>query len=749
VKRTTLALALFALASTARAQQPRIAIIPRPDTIEMREGTFTLRDPVRIAVTSGDPRLHEVAGFLRDVLVTATGYHVTITRRAPGPGALVLTLEGLQADSEAYELTVTPEQVRITAAQAPGVLWGVQTLRQLLPPEFEDGPGRRASWDVPAVEIVDGPRFPWRGSLMDVGRHFFPVADVERFVDLLSRYKMNVLHWHLTEDQGWRIAIRRYPRLTTVGAWRTEADGSRYGGFYTQQQVREVVAYARRRGVTVVPEIEMPGHSSAAIAAYPWLGCTGDSIAVPNTWGVFEDVYCVGNERTFTFLEHVLDEVAALFPSRYVHIGGDEVPKDRWRACDSCQALMRREGLADEAALQSWFTRRITRSLQRRGRRLIGWDEIMEGGLPAGATVQVWRDTATVRTAVLAGADVIASPTSYAYLDYSPANLPLAKVYAFDPVPAGLMPEEQRHILGGEAPLWSEGLTPANLDLMAFPRLIAFSEALWSLAPKDYDDFLARLSSQGERLRAIGVRPGPPDRDLLRMTPFYDSTAGRMGVLTSRGSPHVIVRFTTDGSRPTPASPLLPDSMTFGEVGTITLQAFVDTARLPAQRVITLATHLAAGRPVTLATPPAARYPGTGPRTLTDGALGTTDLHDGLWQGWQGPDLDAVIDLGESRALAAIEGSFLQDTRSWVLLPRLMRVWLSDDRTTWSEMGEATHDQPAQRTDPFRFTLRVALPQGAMARYVRVVAANPGPLPAWHPAAGHPSWIFADEIMVR
>ena len=752
MRSVALALALAAVAApVSRAQEPVIPIIPRPDSIEVREGGFTLRDPVRIRVASSEARLREAAAFLRHVLVAGTGYRVSITQgRAPAAGAIVLALEGSRADSEAYTLSVTPQQVRLTAAGAPGVVWGIQTLRQLLPPAFEGGAARRASWTIPAVVIRDRPRFAWRGSLLDAGRHFFPVADVERFIDLLSRYKLNVLHWHLTDDQGWRIAIRRYPRLTTVGAWRIEEDGSRYGGFYTQQEVRAVVAYARRRAVTVVPEIEMPGHSSAAIAAYPWLGCTGDSIAVPHTWGVFEDVYCVGNERTFTFLEAVLDEVTALFPSRYIHIGGDEVPKDRWRACESCQALMRREGLPDEAALQSWFTRRITRSLLRRGRRLIGWDEIMEGGLPPGAVVQVWRDTATIRAAILAGADVIASPTSYAYLDYSPAILPLAKVFAFDPVPAGLLPEQVRHVLGGEAPLWSERIVPGSLDLVALPRLLAFADVLWSARAKDYDNFLARLVEQEHRLVfEIGVGVGPSDRDLLRLTPIYDSTRGRMGVRVERGTADVEVRFTTDGSTPTPASPLALDTTWLGDTGIVTLQAFVQPGPMPARLRLVLVTHLAAGRSVALATPPDPRYAGTGPRTLTDGAFASTDLHDGLWQGWQGPDLDAVIDLGERRALSAVEGSFLQDTRSWVLLPRGIRVWLSDDDSTWSEAGTATHEEPAQRMDPFRYALRVSLPAGATARYVRVLAANSGTLPAWHPGAGHPSWIFADELVVR
>jgi hexosaminidase len=584
---------------------------------------------------------------------------------------------------------------------------------------------------------------------MDVGRHFFPAPFVKRYIDLLSRSKLNVLHWHLTEDQGWRLQIRRYPRLTEVGAWRTELDGSRYGGFYTQEEVRDIVAYARIRGVTVVPEIEMPGHSVAAIAAYPWLGCTGDTtIRVPNSWGVFQDVFCP-REATFTFLENVLTEVLALFPSPYIHIGGDEVPKDRWRACADCQELMRREGLREENELQSWFVRRMERWLSARGRRLIGWDEITEGGLAPNAVVQVWREAATIATVARQGHDLIASPSGSVYINRSPGDLTLAQVYAFEPVPQGLSAQESAHILGGEATLWSEGITTANFDLMAFPRLLAFAETLWSRGPRDLAEFRRRLAADTARLAALGVSVGPEDRDLLRMAPDYDSTTNSLGMRVVTGVPGIAVRYTTDGSAPTEASPLYADSIGFSGEGTIRVQAFFRGELLGDPRTITIQPSLARGRTYTLTTPPSPRYPGTGPRTLTDGALGTLDFRDGLWQGWNGPDLEAVIDLGATQAIAAVEGSFQQTMRSWILLPRDFAVWLSDDGTTWRPAGTATHDQPAERADSFLYRLTVATPAGTVARWVKVRARAFGALPAWHPGAGGPAWIFCDEIVVR
>ena len=761
--RTVFVAACAATASSpARAQTPT-TILPRPESVEVRAGWYALPDPVRIVVATPSARLREIAGLLRQWVATSTGARVTVAQRTAGRGDITLRLDrGAGAGPEAYTLEVDAAGVDIAAPAAAGVLWGAQTLRQLLPAQTSDirrqtSEGRALTADgrrltapaLPHIVIRDTPRFAWRGSLLDAGRHFFPAPFVKRYVDLLSRSKLNVLHWHLTEDQGWRLQIRRWPRLTEVGAWRTEPDGSRYGGFYTQAEVREVVEYARIRGVTVVPEIEMPGHSVAAIASYPWLGCTGDTtLVVANSWGVFQDVYCP-RERTFEFLESILTEVLALFPSEHIHIGGDEVPKDRWRDCADCRELMRREGLRDEDELQSWFVRRIERWLAARGRRLVGWDEITEGGLAPGAVVQVWREAATIATVARAGHDLVASPSGSTYINRSPGDLTLAQVYAFEPVPDGLTPQEAAHILGGEATLWSEGITTANLDVMAFPRLLAFAEVLWSRGPRDLADFRRRLAADTARLGVLGVLVGPEDRDILRMQPDYDTTTGSHGLTVQTGVSGITVRYTTDGTAPTPTSAVHADSVGFGGAGTIRFQAFYRGERLGEGRTLTIADHLARGRRYTLTTPPSPRYPGTGPRTLTDGGFGSLDFHDGLWQGWDGPDLDATLDLGAPTAISAVEGSFLQVVRSWILLPRDVTVWLSDDGQAWREASTATHAEPAERAEPFLRRIGVTLPEGTRARWVRVRARGYGPLPEWHPGRGVPAWVFCDEIVVR
>ena len=717
-------------------------IVPRPARFDPAAADFQAVRTMRIVLLGDDSVLRPAAELFHELLRRETGWDVIVTRTPFRDGDIVFqSVSAPPADSEAYQLRADPGRVTLRAATRRGAIWGAQTLIQRL---TRGGPAQPA-WRIRGGEIRDAPRYPWRGVLLDAARHFLSTADVKRFIDLMSRYKLNVLHWHLTDDQGWRLEIRRYPLLTSVGAWRIEADGSRYGGFYTQQDVRDVVDYARRRGITVVPEIEMPGHSSAAIAAYPELGCTGDSIAVPTTWGVFDDIYCAGHERTFWFLEQVLNEVVALFPSRYIHIGGDEVPKVRWRDCAECQAVIRREGLRDEEHLQSWFLSHIGRHLERHGRRMIGWDEILDGGLPAGAAVQVWRDTAAIGRALAAGALVVASPTGETYINSSPRELPLSRVYAFDPA-AGRAPEQATRILGGEATLWSEFIDAANLDLMAWPRLLAFAEALWSGPGAPYAEFQARLPEQYRRLREAGVRIGPEDRDVMRIGVAYDSLDGSLEVRAEPGTPEVALRYEVGGAEPTAASASI-DSVARFTRGPVALRTFAGGLPTLQHRRIEFVEHQGRGRRVTVSAP-SRSYPGTGSRTLTDGLLGSDDHHDGLWNGWQGRDVEIVIDLGGVTDVRTVEASVLQSPVSWIILPGGMTVSTSDDGTTWLPGGMMGQAPSAERTVR-RIGLTIDLPAGRRARFVKVVLANGGPLPAWHAAAGRPSWIFADEIVVR
>jgi hexosaminidase len=742
--RIVVGLCLVCLTSPACAQKrSAVDLVPWPQSVATTDGWFELSDPVRIVVASADERTGEIASFLADVVRERTGFDVLLspappegTARGADAGTIILGLGLESTDPEAYTLRVTRSDITIIGAGSEGLLWGVQTLRQLLPPEFEDARGeRRPSWRVPGVEIEDAPRFGWRGSLMDVSRHFFPAESVKRYVDLLSRHKMNVLHWHLTEDQGWRLEIEAYPRLTEVAAWRTEPDGSRHGGFYTQEEVREIVEHARLRGVRVVPEIEMPGHSSAALVAYPELACAEPPTEVPNEWGVFRDIYCAGKPETFAFLETVLDEVAELFPSEYVHVGGDEVPKERWEACASCQALMRREGLVDEEELQAWFLRRIAAHLDGLGRTMIGWDEILEGGGVPGSVVQVWRDPATIREAIRRGHDVIASPTSHAYLNHSPAALPLEQVYSFDPT-AGLEPADRAGVLGGEGNLWSEYITTANFDLQAFPRIVALAEVLWSPAERDYDDFKARLDAgHYARLRAMGVRPGPEAGDVVRMEVGTDALTGAPRVTVESPVEGITVRYTTDGSTPTAASPPVSDTTSFSDGDQVALGVFAEGEAIPVQRGFSVVDHLARGTSIRLEHQPDPRYPGPDTAALIDGLRGSDNHHDGIWQGWWDHDLDATIDLGRVRPIRSVSLSFLENEGAWIVPPDSVAIFVSPDGEEWTEV-EGDRDGTTDMADSIA------------ARFLRVRAAR-AILPAGHPGAGQPGWLFADEIVVR
>lgn len=521
---------VFALSGAlASAVAAAPSLVPLPAKLELGEGVFTLTARTRLLA---GPGADKAAAFLADALRPATGYRLLVSEDGAGaPQAILLTTEGADAGlgREGYALNVTPERVIIRAPSAAGLFYGVQTLCQLLPPAiYSPKLVAGAAWTMPAVRVTDQPRFAWRGLHLDVCRHYMPVASVKKYIDLLALHKMNTFHWHLTDDQGWRIEIKKYPRLTEVGSRRDESpmpgnrnkgDGKPYGPFfYTQVEVREIVAYAAERHVTVVPEIEMPGHALGALVAYPDLSCTGGPFKVRTRWGVEEDVFCAGNDKTLTFVEDVLTEVLDLFPSSFIHVGGDECPKSRWEKCPKCQARMKAEGLKNPHELQSWFIRRMDRFLTDKGRRLIGWDEILEGGLAPGAAVMSWRGINGGIAAAKAGHDVVMSPTSHCYFDFYQSKqpgepeaiggfLPLRTVYDYEPVPAALPPEQHKHVLGAQGNLWTEYIaTPEHLEYMAYPRGAALAEGVWTPAAlKNYEAFTTRLETHLQRLDALGV----------------------------------------------------------------------------------------------------------------------------------------------------------------------------------------------------------------------------------------------------
>ncbi|MFN2399027.1 MAG: beta-N-acetylhexosaminidase [Gemmatimonadaceae bacterium] len=519
----------------AQAQTVPIAIVPRPVSVTSRIGSFNVTASTGIQTDSATGMLgRQLADYLRP----ATRFPLPLsvhTGDATRSNSIVLRRDSslVRLGPEGYRLEVSPERVVISAPEQAGLFYGVQTLRQLLPPEiFRASHAPEVSWTVPAVLIEDYPRFKWRGAHLDVSRHFMTKEFVRKYIDLLALHKMNSFHWHLTDDQGWRLQIRKYPKLTEVGAWRRETligrynsdpskrvfDGKRHGGFYTQDEVREIVAYAKARFVNVVPEIEMPGHSQAAIAAYPFLGNTDRQLEVLTLWGVSDDILNP-SEQTVAFMQDVLAEVIELFPSEFIHVGGDEAIKTQWRRSPRVQEQIRRLGLKNEEELQSWFIRQMDTFLSARGRRLIGWDEILEGGLAPNATVMSWRGTRGGIAAARMGHDVVMAPTSHTYFDYYQARparteplaiggfLPLDTVYSFEPVPSSLKPEFAKHILGAQSQVWTEYIkTPAHVEYMSFPRLSALAEVVWTpRARKNLDDFKRRLTPHLRRLKFLSV----------------------------------------------------------------------------------------------------------------------------------------------------------------------------------------------------------------------------------------------------
>lgn len=493
------------------------SIIPAPLHIRRLTGEFVLYSNTRILVEPENEALAAIAKELTDKLSAATGFKLmwdTSSVESAPRGSIFLTTRvdaGQSSNAERYELEVLPHSITVSAANAVGIHRGLQTLRQLFPPEIESAKpvSDPPDWKAPAVRIVDEPRFQWRGLLLDCCRRFMSKDFILRVIDLLAYHKMNRFHWHLTDDQGWRIEIKSYPKLTEIGAYRTGGNGARYGGYYTQDDIREVVAYAAARGITVVPEIEMPGHSVAAIASYPKLSCTGRTISVASEWGIFDDVLCAGSDDTYEFIGEVLAEVTELFPGKYVHIGGEECPRTRWDACPRCRRRIENEGLKDSDALLEYFVNRVARILGKRDRRLIGWDEVLTTGLVSSAAVQAWHGIGRVAPAARMGHDVIVSPYSHSYLDHDSRDVDLGKVYDFDPVPADLPAGALPRVLGGECTLWTQHVPRSDVDATLFPRLVAFAERMWSSTGQStFEDFHRRLLTHYQRLERLGVEYG-------------------------------------------------------------------------------------------------------------------------------------------------------------------------------------------------------------------------------------------------
>ena len=563
------------LVSSAAAAQSGVSLVPKPLEMQVGAGEFSLNFKTRIVATDEEGR--QLASYLNDFLLKSHGFKLPFDARLKNTKNAIVITSDPNAPAESYQLMIDADSVKITGRGA-GLFYGAQSLLQLIPLNA------KPPFKVPFVAVKDAPRFRYRGMHLDVGRHFFPVEFVKKYIDLMAQYKMNNFHWHLTEDQGWRIEIKKYPKLTSVGGYRKETvvghagtsktyDGKPYGGFYTQEQIKEVVAYAKARYINVIPEIEMPGHSQAALAAYPELGCTPGPFEAATTWGVFKDVFCP-TEETFRFLEDVITEVTELFPGPYIHVGGDECPKDRWKESPIAQEVIKREGLKDEHELQSYFIRRMEKFINSKGKRIIGWDEILEGGLAPDATVMSWRGEAGGIEAAKQKHDVIMTPGAYCYFDHyqgdpqtEPLNIggytTLSKVYSYNPEPKELTPEQHKYILGAQGNVWTEYMkTPEFVEYMVFPRLLALSEVLWTPQDKrSWEDFETRLPAQLARLDAQKVNYRSPEPQGLNTIVTPAETEGELKLASY--VPDGKIYYTWDGSMPAEKSSVYSAPLNF------------------------------------------------------------------------------------------------------------------------------------------------------------------------------------------
>ena len=660
---------------------------------------------------------------------------------------------------EGYTLEILPESIIIKAKTDQGAFYAVQSLRQLLPPEFEDGTVEENEIAIPSVTIKDKPQFSYRGMHLDVGRHMFSVDFIKKYIDALGMLKMNTFHWHLTEDQGWRIEIKKYPKLQEIAAFRNETlighysdqphqfDGKKYGGYYTQGEIKEVVAYAQKRFVTIIPEIELPGHSQAAIAAYPELGCTGEQVEVATKWGVFEDIYCP-KEETFAFLEDVLDEVLALFPSEYIHIGGDEAPKTRWSNCEHCQALIKKEGLKGEHELQSYFISKIEKYLNSKGRQIIGWDEILEGGLAPNATVMSWRGINGAIEAAKQHHNVIMTPTSHCYFDYYQSEnenepiaiggfLPLEKVYSFNPIPEELNEEEAKYVLGAQGNIWTEYMkTSEHVEYMAFPRILAMSEVVWSKTEnKNYPGFVKRIENFHKRLDALNINYA---NHLFEIEGELISDKSGLSYPLQTLTEGNTIRFTLDGSEPTVYSEAYTKPITITESVSIKASVFNLEEKLGNTFSQDINLHKAVGKTITINKEPHKSYPGSGAIGLVNGISGSDSRYgDKEWLGFWGEDIEITIDLGEETEINSIETRFHNGNGQLIYAPTEIEFEFENE-TKHLKIPESKEN-----------LVDIALDVKIKTKIIILKIANYGIIPKGKQGAGNKAWTFIDEIIVN
>lgn len=738
-------------------------VIPRANGMYPSTSSFNVSDKTVIFLETTDNQMTRLAEKLKSQIDSTTGFQIAIQDVAEAKGLknVILLSSNNEMDrikAGGYHLEVDKDKIIVQGRDFDGVFNGVMTLSQIIlldQLEMADG-----EIEIPGIQIWDAPSFEYRGMHLDVCRHYFPISFIKKYLDVMALYKMNYFHWHLTEDQGWRIEIKAYPDLTEIGAWRTEENGERYGGFYTQEQIKEIVAYAADLNITVIPEIEMPGHSRAALAAYPELSCTGKKQEVPNTWGVFEDVFCAGNEESFRFYETVLDEVMELFPAEYVHVGADESPKTRWKQCPKCQKKIKEENLADEHELQSYFIRRMEKYLNAHGKKLIGWDEILEGGLAPEATVMSWRGMQGGIEAAQQEHDVIMTPTDYCYFDYYQADsefepkaiggyVPLTKVYAFNPIPQVLNKEQQAFILGGQANIWTEYITTSDqVEYMLLPRMLALSEALWSKEKsKDFNDFNERLQTHKKLLSKLGYNYSNGSYRINVETKFDTATNGNL-VSFSAEQYKPEIRYTTEEAILLDSGIIYENPFSPENSGIIRAGIFEDGKLVRKATEFEYVKHLGLGAEMKLLKKPSPLYGAETNASLIDGIKGSDSHRDGKWSGFHGKDLVAEIDFKEAIDVKKITFSYFQSQGAWILPPKAVTVYSRQENGSYELAFEGDYRNLLQITGHNRSDVHIEMDDSEVVA-IKIHIESYQKLPSSHDYAGRDCWLFVDELVIE
>lgn len=730
-------------------------IIPRPFMVKGNRSTFHFTKETVLLVT--DDAGNGNVQFFRKCLNLVAPFTFPAKHRATS-NYIRLAIDSVAVSyKEGYIMQVHQNDISITGHDGAGLFYGMQSLIQLA--------AQTGNHTIPGCMIEDHPRFAYRGMHLDVCRHFFSAGAVKKWIDVLTLYKINTFHWHLTDDQGWRIEIKGYPKLQTVAAYRNETlighkkeiphvfDGKRYGGYYTQDEVKEIVQYAAERHITIIPEIEMPGHAMAALAAYPEMGCTGGPYQTATFWGIFSDVYCAGNEQTFTFLQEVLDEVIALFPSKYIHIGGDECPKQRWHDCPKCRRRMEDEHLKDENELQSYFIKRIERYLNSRGRQIIGWDEILEGGLSPGATVMSWTGEQGGITAAMQNHNVVMTPEKWVYLDYYQSlyddeplagggYLPLEKIYSYEPLPPVLNSDQAKYIIGVQANVWTEYMdSEQKAEYMMFPRMMALAETAWSMKEnRDYTDFLNRLRQQSKLFKILNLHAADTFDEITYT--IGKRADGKTLIGMHSTLPQGIIRYTTDGSTPGKNAAIYRDMLTVNKDEIIKAAVFKNDLQYGRVFQKRFLFHKAVGKSVKLAFKPVENYDPGDATALVNGIEGSNRYNDGQWIGFSGVNLEAVVDLGSLQNIRLIGMNILKYHWQKMWEPVELGFWISADGVDYRQVY-SQKDFPVNGINSIKAKLN-----DTQARFIKVIAVNKGIIPEGEYIAGAKALLLADEIFV-